>query len=133
MAGKGEVDAALQLHQERLAVYQGLGDQAGLANTLWSIAKIELERQEFQEAARHLFESYQILMKVGRLNGICSVGLDLGQLLCHAGQADEGRAILTRSRDGFIRLGRPDMVQHVEALLDQFMQHSSASAGDASS
>ena len=40
----------------------------------------------------------------GPLDGICVVGLDLGQLLCAAGQRERGIEILTRSSDGFARL-----------------------------
>jgi len=33
------------------------------------------------------------------------LGLDLGQLLCMAGQREQGSAFLTRSREGFPKLG----------------------------
>jgi tetratricopeptide (TPR) repeat protein len=124
-AAKGEVDAALQLHQERLAVYEALGDKAGVANTLWSIAQIELNEKKFRQAYEHLTKSYEILLRLGRLDGICAVGLDLGQLLCAAGQPDEGRKILTRSRDGFAKLGRPDRASQAQALLDRCSSPSS--------
>ena len=51
--------------------------------------------------------------------GICAVGLDFGQLLCAAGKRDEGVKILARSRDGFIKLGRPDHAQHVQGIIDK--------------
>jgi TorA maturation chaperone TorD len=60
-----------------------------------------------------------MIVELGRLDGICVIGLDLGQLLCYAGQADVARAILTRSRDGFLQLGWREMAQRAEALLQQ--------------
>ena len=38
LAAKGDVDQALKLHQENLAIAEALGDLDGIANTLWSIA-----------------------------------------------------------------------------------------------
>jgi tetratricopeptide (TPR) repeat protein len=119
---KGEVDAALQLHLDELRITRELGDVDGTANTLWSIAQTEIYHQKWQEAYDHLAESYAINLKLGHLDGICFVGLDLGQLLCAAGQRQEGIAILIRSRDGFVKLGRPEEAQQVQALLDKFTQ-----------
>ncbi|MCK4342090.1 MAG: tetratricopeptide repeat protein [Phycisphaerae bacterium] len=121
-AVKGEVDAALQLHQERMDVYEALGDPNGIANTLWSIARIEIEQRKFNEADEHLTKSYEINLKLGHLEGICMVGLDFGPLLCATGRRDTGLEILTRSRDGFQTLGRPELAAQVQALLDQIAQ-----------
>jgi len=123
-ARKGEVDAALQLHTERLGIFEGLEDQAEIAHTLWSIAQIELQQKQFREAFEHLFKSYEINQKLGRLDGICYVGLDLGQLLCAAGQPEAGRGILTRSREGFRKLGQAEMVNLAQALIDRYSEPS---------
>lgn len=48
-ADKGEVDAALGLHLERLAIFERLGDQDGSANTLWSIAQIKIAQEQWQD------------------------------------------------------------------------------------
>jgi len=117
-AAKGEVDAALQLHQETLGICEGLGDLDGMANALWSIAQIELRLQKLQDAFDHLAKSYEIVLRLGRLDGICVIGLDLGGLLCDAGQRTEGLEILTRSRDGFSKLGRAAMARQVQELPD---------------
>ena len=121
-ADKGEVDAALQLHQERLPIYAAMGDVVGVGNALWSMAQIEMQHENWQDAFDHLRESYELLTKAGRLDGICMVGLSLGQLLCEAGQREQGLAILTRSRDGFQKLGQAQMAQQTQALLDQLSQ-----------
>ncbi len=118
-AGKGEIEQALALHQERLKIFETLGDQDGIANALWSVAQIELQQQRYQEAFEHLAMSYTINQRLGRLDGICFVGLDLGQLLCAAGQRDEGLQILSRSRDGFRHLGWTQLAEQVESLIDE--------------
>jgi tetratricopeptide (TPR) repeat protein len=119
-ADKGEVDAALALHQERLGIFEALGDLDGKANTLWSFAQIEIQQKKWQAAFDHLAEAYAINLKLGRLDGISFVGLDLGQLLCMAGQRDKGMKVLTQSRDGFLKLGQQQMAQQVQSLLDKF-------------
>lgn len=117
-ADKGEVDAALALHQEMLAIFEALGDVDGIANTLWSVARIALQREQWQAAYDHLARSYAILLQLGRLDGICVVGLDLGRLLAAAGHADEARPILERSRDGFLKLGWVDWARQAQQVLD---------------
>jgi tetratricopeptide (TPR) repeat protein len=116
-AQRGELDAALALHQEALATCEALGHPEGKANSLWSIAQIEIQQGKHQEGFQHLAESYAIYLKLGRLDGICVVGLDLGWLLCAAGQREKGLDILARSRDGFRKLGRQRQAEAAEKLI----------------
>ena len=64
MVSKGEVDAALQLHQDRLTVFQALGDQRERAVTLGDIARIMVSKGEV-DAALQLHQEeltvYQVL------------------------------------------------------------------------
>jgi len=115
---KGEVEAALKLHEERLRVFEELGDLDSKAATLWDIAQVALKQQSYQKAFDYLSESYRLNLKIGRLDGICFVGMDLGMLLCQAGQREQGLEILTRSRDGFIKLGQQAMASRVEEMID---------------
>lgn len=118
-AQQGDIDEALRLHKRRLRVFETLGDIPERAHTLWFIARLEIQHQQWQEAFDHFAESYSTLVRLGRLDGICMVGLDLGQLLCMAGQRDEGLQVLARSRDGFLKLGQPDMARQTQELMDQ--------------
>jgi hypothetical protein len=90
LAGKGEVDQALKLNQEKLAIVENLGDPDSIAHTLWSIAKIDLRQQNFKQAFEHLAASSGINLTLRRLEGIYYVGLDFGHLLCASGHL--GRA-----------------------------------------
>ena len=117
-AEKGEVDAALALHREALLIYEELGDLAGIANARWSMGRIARSQGDVDTALEHLSASYAINAKLGRLDGICIVGVDLAQLLLAVDHKTEAIQILTRSRDGFLRLGRPDYAQQIQDLID---------------
>ncbi|MBK8038532.1 MAG: hypothetical protein IPK22_15585 [Verrucomicrobiaceae bacterium] len=119
-SAKGEVDAALALHQERLGIFEGLGDKDGEGNALWSIAKIELEKQAWSAAFEHLAASYAINLQLGRLDGICFVGLDLGRFLCAAGKRAEGLTVLQRSLAGFQKLGWAREIAQTETILKEW-------------
>ncbi len=118
-AAKGEVDAALQLHQEMLGIFEGLGDAEGHANALWGIAQLELSAKRYEDAFPKVIGVYEAVSRLKKLDAICAVGITLGQLLCMAGQRGEGVMILTRSRDGFLKLGQRQMAQQTQAFLDQ--------------
>ncbi len=68
-------------------------------------------------------------MLLGRLDGICFVGLDLGQLLCGGGYREEGLPILERSRDGFRQLGQTDLASQTQALIDRIRASPAPAAG----
>jgi tetratricopeptide (TPR) repeat protein len=122
LAAKGDVDQALKLHQEKLAIVEVLGDPDSIAHTLWSVAQIELRQQHFEQAFEHLAASYDINLKLGRLDAICSVGQDFGQLLCVAGDREKGLAVLERSRDGFVKLGRPENSSYVQSIINEISE-----------
>ena len=104
-AGKGEVDEALRLHEERLGIFEGLGDKRSRSVTLQDLAGLDLQMERPQEAFGRLVEAYRIVQEINALDGICAIGMDLGQLLCMAGHAEQGLAVLERSRQGFERMG----------------------------
>ncbi len=122
LSAKGDVEAALALQNERMNTNRDLGDMEGIAAASYDLAEIEVQQQKWQEAHDHLAESYAILLKLGRLDGVCMVELQLGQLLCRARQREQGIAMLTRSRDGFARLGWQRELQLTQAILDKLSQ-----------
>ena len=99
-----------------------MGDQDSIAHTLWAIAKIELSQQHFEQTFGHLAASYGINLKLERLEGICHVGLDFGQLLCASGYLQQGLAVLERSRDGFVKTGRPENARYVQSIMDEIQR-----------
>jgi tetratricopeptide (TPR) repeat protein len=117
LVSKGQVDDALKLHNEMIEVFEALGDVDGIANTLWGMAMIELDKEQYQQAFENPAKSYQINLKLGRLDGICVLGLDLGRLLCQAGQTEQGLEILKSSHSGFLKLGQPAMAEQVGQMI----------------
>ncbi len=101
-----------------IIVFEELGDIDSKANTLWSIANIKLEKGDLKEAVELLSELYKINMELGRLDGICFVWLDLGQVMCHGGMKEEGLVILNRSKDGFQKMGMGQYVELVQGVID---------------
>jgi tetratricopeptide (TPR) repeat protein len=116
-AQKGEIDDALRLHEEELKIYEALGDPEGRANALWDIAQIELQRKAFDRAVPKLAEAYSILDRIGRLEGVCIVGVTLGQFLVTTGEREGGLAMLRRSEAGFRRLHMDAMAERVAAII----------------
>jgi tetratricopeptide (TPR) repeat protein len=116
---KGEVEAALKLHEEQLRINRSLEDRVGIANAQWSIARIKLQQGDYEDAFERLFESYQILLEIGRLDSIIYVGIDLGQFFCAAGQTEKGIAILNRSLEGLKQLGREAEARELQATIAQ--------------
>ena len=84
------------------------------------LPQIELQRESLQTAFDYLSESYAILQKTGRLDGICWVVIDLGKLLCRAGNTETGIKILEQSRTGFLKLGQENLAQQTQELMDGF-------------
>lgn len=119
-SARGDLDEALRIHKEEvLPIQESLGEKEANANSLWRIGKIELQRQNMEHALSYLAEAYSIVVASGYLNGIATVGLDLGQLLCAGGDVEKGRTILLRSRAAFEKLGREDDVRRVDEILAQ--------------
>jgi tetratricopeptide (TPR) repeat protein len=124
MTNKGNVEQALKILREQAEICDALGNQDGIAAANFAIGQLLLNRAiehsdaaAFQAAYEALAASYGIFLRIGRLDGICAVGGALGRVLAMAGQHDEARAVLTRSRDGYQRLGRDREVAFIEDLL----------------
>jgi hypothetical protein len=42
-----------------------------------------------------------------------------GQFLCAAAGREKGLAVLERSRDGFVKLGRPENASYVQSIINE--------------
>ena len=69
------------------------------------------------------------MLKLGRLDGICWVGIDLGKLLCSAGNTETGLEILERSRSGFLKLGQEHMAQQTQQLMEMISKDQKGKIG----
>lgn len=67
-------------------------------------------------------ESFQILGRLQRPDGIAAVGITLGQLLMAAGQHDQARDVLSDSLAAATKIGWTDGVQQINDLLNRPQQ-----------
>ena len=89
---------------------------------MWAIAQIELGRGNVGEAVPLIVEAYQICDRLNRLEGICVIGMTLGQLLIANDRRDQGLAMLRRSEEGFRRMQRHSEADEVAALITRLGQ-----------
>jgi tetratricopeptide (TPR) repeat protein len=115
---RGDYDEAAELHGRRLEVNRKLGDLDGIAAADWGLAQIDLDRQDYQSALPRLVEAFEIFGRLQRPDGIAIVGWTLGQLLTAAGQADQGRQVLTDALAATRMSGMTDLAQQISTLLD---------------
>ena len=120
LSSRGEWEEALRIRQEdELPVYERLGALDSIAHAHWSIACIKDAQRRDQEVFEHLEKSYRLVLQLGRLDGIIVVGTELGQRLCEAGQTEAGIAILKRSQEGLLKLGRVDQACQLQTCIEQ--------------
>jgi tetratricopeptide (TPR) repeat protein len=115
---RGDYDGAAELQRKRLEVNRQLGNLDGIAAAQWDLARIDLTRKDYEAALPRLLESFPILGRLQRPDGIAMVGSTLGQLLIAAGQADQARQVLGDSLAAAAKLGWTDLVQQINELLN---------------
>ncbi|HET6427796.1 MAG TPA: hypothetical protein VFJ30_05270, partial [Phycisphaerae bacterium] len=119
---QGKAEEALHiLTEEALPAVQRLQDVDLIANLRYTCASLRLDRGglekgEAQVIFDELNESFRLLTKLQRPDGIAAVGVLLGQVLAVAGHADEALAVLDQSAAAFEKLGRADQAAQVRAL-----------------
>ncbi|MHC4065101.1 MAG: CHAT domain-containing protein, partial [Planctomycetota bacterium] len=87
-ANKGEVDAALQLHQERMAVYETLGDKRSRAVTLGDIARLRAAKGEVDAALRLHQEEVAVYESLGDKRSRAVTLRDVARLRKAKGEVD---------------------------------------------
>ncbi len=119
LVSRGELDEARKLQEINLDLSRQLQDPDAVAGAQWSLAQIDMEQKKFDEALPRVSDAYQLLDKLGRLDGLAAVGVAFGQFLIAGGKAVEGRQVLERSVLAFRKLGRDAEAAQVQALLEQ--------------
>ncbi len=115
---KGEVDAALKLHEERLEVFQALGDARSRAVTLHDLARIALYHQEKPEKALEYWaQAWPVFRQLGDAMGVAVIGENLGTLLWRAGERETAPQILQHSAAAYRLLGQEENARAVEGVM----------------
>ncbi len=95
MTGKGEVEAALALHQERLQTYEALGDRRSRAVTLGDIARIMTGKGEVEAALALHQEQVQISRRWAIRTVSPNASFDIGQIRLSRAVEHERRRTLS--------------------------------------
>ena len=121
---RGQLDEALALHEANAKAYEALGDGDGIANVRFRTAQIRLSRgdhqtQGLQQIHDDLAESFAILTRMGRADGIGHVGLLLAQVLAAGGHPDRAGEVLDQAEAAFVTLGQEAGAKQVRTLREQ--------------
>jgi tetratricopeptide (TPR) repeat protein len=120
LIGRSEFDEARVLLDDCLQVYRRLEDAEGIASALWGLARIDFYEGEAGKADKvlsHVVEAYNIVLRLGRAEGIAVIGLTYGQILAAVNKPDEALAVLQRSAEMFRKLGQEDNAQQAERFI----------------
>jgi tetratricopeptide (TPR) repeat protein len=113
----GDVAGALALHQERLDIFEGLGDVRSRAVTQYDLADLRRGRGEYAEAERLYRDSLEISRRIGDAEGTFALLARLGQLALEQGRSEEAAPLLQEARQGFAAMGFAPWVAHLDQLL----------------
>lgn len=113
----GDLDGAHRLQLERLGLNQRLGDEDGIATTLYEMGCIEVRIGRLTDAANHLGESFDRFMGTRRADGIAVSAYQLAVVLVGLGRTAEAVPAYVEARDAFAFLGHNDRVRQIEATL----------------
>ena len=122
LEGRGETDEALRIHiEERLPTAEAIKDLDGIAHIRFACAQLRLTRGglklgEAQTIYDELAESFAILQKLQRIDGIAVVGSMFGQILAMGGYPDEALTVLDQSAMAFEKMQQTQQAAQVRDL-----------------
>ena len=124
LQARGQLDEALAMHSDRLAVAEAMGDIDSIAHVKFSRAAIRLERGgwekgEAQTILTELAESFSIAQRMKRADFIAGIGAQFGQVLVMAGEPNQGLAVLGEAAGAFESLQQTPNAQQLRALQHQ--------------
>ncbi|MEV6801552.1 tetratricopeptide repeat protein [Micromonospora rifamycinica] len=114
---RGDNDGARELHLKQLQVHESHGDLDSIASTKWGLAQIALAQQEYRSAADYLIDSFQIMLRLRRANGIAIVGLTFGRFLAAVRQQDQARQVLEISLFAAKKIDSKHLVEQINEAL----------------
>lgn len=112
----GDAAGARAFQMQYLGLMRELNDLVGIANAQYYLAGLDIEENRPDDALPRLGESWNIVFKIGRADGIAFVGKLYGQLLATTDQS-KAISVLRTSLEAFQRLGRTEEVADVVGIL----------------
>ncbi|RIL09509.1 hypothetical protein DCC79_10860, partial [bacterium] len=120
-AQAGDVQGAMDLHQERLAVYEQLGDKRSRAVTLGDIARLRARAGDVQGAMDLQEERLAVNRELNDVDGIGAAQYDLAHLDLEAHNFEKALERLAESWRLFNQIGRIDGIAAVGSTLGQLL------------
>ena len=117
ISNPGEMDRAQALTEEGLALFRELGDTAGMAHALETLAFIPWARSQYAVARSYLEEANALFQEVGDAwnRGLCLT--QLARIATAQGEYDRARALLEEGRQLYSAQGDQYRVGWVLSLL----------------
>jgi tetratricopeptide (TPR) repeat protein len=115
------VEEALKLHQERLSVFEELGDRRSRAVTLGDIARIRVSKGEVEEALKLQNQRLETNKELGDLDGIGAALFDIAQIELQQQSFQEAYNHLSESYAIFNQIGRLDFLCYVGMYLGHLL------------
>jgi tetratricopeptide (TPR) repeat protein len=118
---QGQADEALQMHQERLRIFEELGDKRHRAVVLGAIARIRRARGQPDEALQMHQERLQVLEELGDLEGKANSLWDIAQIEMKRQDYPGAAQHLSESYAILVRIGRLDGICAVGKVLGRLL------------
>jgi tetratricopeptide (TPR) repeat protein len=120
---RGDTDEALRIHiEDRLPVAQATRDMGSIAHIRFSCAQLRISRGgvqpgELQLILDELAESFGLLQRLQRVDGIAVVGGLLGVILSKTEAPTEAVPVLNQAAEAFERLGDDEQARRLRAVV----------------
>jgi len=123
LQARGQLDEALDMHSERLAVAEAMGDIDSVAHIRFRCALIRLDRGGLEKGegeiiVHELAESFSIVQRTGRVDAIANVGRRFGQVLASLGRRKESTTVFDAAARAFETLHRTEDARQVRSFQD---------------
>ena len=113
LSAKGELDRALKLHQEQLAIVEALGEKRERAITLGDIARLLSAKGEVDQALKLHQEKLAIVEALGDLDGVANTHWSIAQIELQEQHFQQAFERLADSYAINFKLGRLDGICRV--------------------
>ncbi|XZF66142.1 MAG: tetratricopeptide repeat protein [Gloeotrichia echinulata DVL01] len=104
-ANRGEIEEAIALYQQSLALFEQIGDVQGKAATLHNLGSLKADRGEIEEAIALYQQSLALKEQIGYVQGKATTLHELGSLKANRGEIEEAIALYQQSLALFEQIG----------------------------
>jgi predicted ATPase len=111
-AARRDLVLARSYHEQSLALFERIGDRAGIAAAAWGLSRISLVTDERAEAKAMITRALELFRALGERSGICGAAEDLASVLLDEGDVtaavallDEALSIAREDNNGILQVG----------------------------